>query len=291
MKTKKENNKYIEWILLIILFCGLMYLTANLEFTQNLKPETQTDKILMYIGIFIMVHIVILAHELGHIVTGLVQGFKLELLVVGLLGIKREDRKVKVYLNKNLGFYGGVASTSPMDEVDDLPTKFGRILLAGPIASILFAIICLVACFFVGKPYGIILYAGCITSIGMFLGTTIPSKTGMFFTDRKRYQRLTTPGRDQQTELAMLNIMTHFLKDDSYQNVEKDDIETLISDETPSVNFYGLFYMICWQLEHQGKVDENLKKQYEYASNSIPKNLVKVLNKEIENYRQELSKG
>jgi len=288
MNKKTNYIYYIELGIMVILFFGLIRFSKEFEFAKNLKPDTSEDKILMIIGIIIMVHIVLVVHELGHVITGLVQGFSFQLFVVGLLGIKKEEEKIKVYLNKNIGYYGGVASTLPIEDSKDNLKKYARVILAGPIASVLFAIVCLFAVNYLGKPFGMIAYTGAITSIGIFFATTIPSKSGMFFTDRKRFQRLVTPGKEQEIELAILKILGNYAKDDSYKNIDKKEIETLISDDNPSMKYYGLYNMICWQIEHQGEVEEEIKKEYETVSKEMNKSMVDAFNKEIQKYSEKV---
>ena len=88
-----------------------------------------------------MIFAVLSFHELGHLIAGIIQGFRFELFVVGPLGIKREKGKIKIYLNKNIQYYGGVAATLPIDASPENGKKFANLLLAGPIASILLSII------------------------------------------------------------------------------------------------------------------------------------------------------
>jgi len=290
MNKKKNYNSYIEWGVMAILFLAIMKLTVELDFVKDLKPQTTREDFITIIGIIIIVHIVLFMHELGHLVGGLVQGFKFDLFVVGLLGVKREGQKIKPYLNKNLGYYGGIAGTSPVDDSPENAKKFARVLLAGPIASIVFGIVCLIISFYIGKPLGFIFYVGGITSIGIFIATTIPSKTGMFFTDRKRYQRLVTPGNDQKVELAMLNIIGKFSRDNSFKKINKEEIETLIADDMVFIKYFGLYNMICWQLEHKGEVDQALKTNYNSVSNKVSKNLAEAFNKEIEKFSEEIKK-
>jgi hypothetical protein len=288
MKKESKYTTYLEWTLMIVLLFGILIISKEVGFIENLKPETSTEKYVMIIGIIIMGFIVLAVHELGHLVTGLINGFRFDFYVVGPLGIKRENNKVKIYLNKNLGYYGGVAATSPIDDNKDNPKKFAKVLLAGPIASVVFAIVCFVIAYFAGKPFGIIFYTGAVISIAIFFATTIPSRTGLFFTDRKRYQRLVTPGKDQKVELAMINIMGKFTKDNSYKNIDKDDLNVLVTDELPFVKFYGLFNLICFHLENDGVVDEDISREYENLSKKMSKNLVIAFNKELENYRDKL---
>lgn len=74
----------------------------------------------------------------------------------------------------------------------------------------------------------------------------IPSKAGMFFTDRKRYQRLVNPRKeeDDDLELAILSIIGAFSKDNSYKKVTKTDIKMLISSDLPLFKFHGVFNLI-----------------------------------------------
>jgi len=139
------------------------------------------DKIIEIFGVLMMVLISFGVHELGHLVTGLMQGFKFELFVIGPLGIKRENNRIKIYLNKNLQYYGGIAVTTPINDSPDNGNKFARLILAGPIASLVFAVIC-GAFFLIDKTiFQKIITAGIFISSGIFIATTLPSKTGVFF--------------------------------------------------------------------------------------------------------------
>lgn len=227
-----KNNylKYFGFALATILFFILIKLSNVIEFAKNMKVETQEDKIILIIGVIIIMHFVLLIHELGHVVMGLLQGFRFELLVVGLLGIKREEEKIKIYLNKNFGYYGGLGLTVPKDDSSDNLRKFANVLLAGPIASIVFAVMCFFMVNYLANPYGVIVFTAGLASFGIFLATTIPSRSGMFYTDRKRYQRLMTAGKDQEVELAMLTILGSYVKNHSYKDIKKEVFDVLITD-------------------------------------------------------------
>lgn len=287
MEKNTSYTKYFWWGIIAIVFFGLIKCAVEFEGIENLN--TGAMQFLMIMGIVLMTFLVLAVHELGHLVTGLICGFRFELFIVGPLGVKRENGRINIYLNQNLAYYGGLAATSPIDDDKENAQKFAKVLLAGPIASVLFAIVCFVVAYLVSMPLGIIFYGGAATSIAVFFATTIPSKTGVFFSDRKRYQRLVTPGKDQEVELAILSIMGKFSKDDSYKNIESKDIEILIADDVPFVKYYGLFNLICWQLQHKGAVDEATKEAYETASKKISKSMVGAFDKEIEKYSEKYS--
>ena len=287
---KNKYLKYFGFALAIILFFILIKLSNVIEFAKNTKVETQEDKIILIVGVIIIMHFVLLIHELGHVIMGLLQGFRFELLVVGLLGIKREEEKIKIYLNKNFGYYGGLGLTVPKDDSSDNLRKFANVILAGPIASIVFAVICFFVVNYLANPYGVIVFAAGLASFGIFLATTIPSRSGMFYTDRKRYQRLIKAGKDQEVELAMLTILGSYAKYQSYKDIKKEVFDVVIIDNDSFVKHYGLFNLICWQIEHEGAIEDKVKEEYNEISKKLNKNMVKSYNDEIQKYSDKIQK-
>jgi hypothetical protein len=219
---------------------------------------------------------------------GLLQGFRFELLVIGLLGIRREKEKIKIYLNKNFAYYGGLGLTVPQDDSLDNRQKFANVLLAGPIASIVFAVMCFFTVNYLANPYGVIVFIAGLGSFGIFLATTIPSRSGIFFTDRKRYQRLMTAGKDQNVELAILTILGSYVKNQSYKDIKKEVFDILITENDTFIKHYGLFNLICWQIEHEGRVDDKVKEEYNQISKKLNKNIVKSYNHEIQKFAEKL---
>ena len=110
----------------------------------------------------------------------------------------------------------------------------------------------------------------------------------MFFSDRKRYQRLTTPGKDQEVEVAMLRVMGQYALDNSYKNVSPKDIEIMVMDDMPFVRFFGVFNLICYHLEIHGKADSAVEEKYTEVARLMPSNLVKGMNAEIDRLRAQV---
>lgn len=240
---------------------------------------------LQILPLIISIFFVLSFHELGHLTTGLVQGFRFELFVVGPLGIKRENKKIKIYFNTDPSYYGGIAATMPIDENPDNAKKFARILLAGPLASLLLAIIGLLTFSFVGEPFDFILFSLGAISLGIFFATTLPAKSGLFFSDRKRFQRLIKPGKDQEVELALFRIMGNYSKSESYKNLNIKDIEILIQEDSAFFKFYGLFCMKAYLMENKNDISEEFEKQYSEASNKISKRMLSTFNDELKNLK------
>ncbi|WMN11541.1 M50 family metallopeptidase [Marivirga salinae] len=243
-----------------------------------------TIKIIETFCTIVMVFIVLGVHELGHLITGLKLGFRFELFVVGPLGIKKNHDKIRVYLNKNVAHYGGLAATLPTEDKPDNIKKLAIICLAGPIASIVFAVILAALYLTTEFQFSKVLLVGALASLGIFLVTTIPNKTGMFFTDRKRYERLTKNGPERSVELALLRILGNYAKDNSYVNINEDDIELLISDE--HYKFFGLFTKLTYQFEKEGNYNLDTKEQYDSLSELMPKSMVKAMNMQLVKLRK-----
>lgn len=181
-------------------------------------------------------------HELGHVFMGLATGFRFELFVVFLLGVKRTEHGVKPYLNTNAGYMGGVAATIPTTPGPDNRRKFAWMILAGPLASLLFSLLCLLALLYTSNVLYTFFFVCCPMSFAIFLATTLPKKTGMFFTDRARYQRLMGNGPAARSEESLLNIIAQTTADNSCANVSLSDTDTLKQDTDAITRFWGYYY-------------------------------------------------
>lgn len=177
--TKNILKKYSGILLLLLWVCTQNAYAYNLGvFPKGDKPGALVFFLLTVIGMFTALAV----HELGHVLTGLAQGFRFELFVVGLLGIKRTAKGIKVYLNKNLGMMGGVAATIPVQQRPDNRKKFAYMVLGGPVASLLYGLLSLIL--FIsstsGAARGFWLLTGAV-SLAVLLATTLPRKSGIFF--------------------------------------------------------------------------------------------------------------
>jgi len=241
----------------------------------------------MFTGIFLIALLMLGLHELGHLLTGLAQGFRFAIFVVGPLGVKREEEKIKWYFNTNLGHFGGIAATTPINIDPANAQKFARVIIAGPLTSLLGGIVLVGLSTLLDTPWNIIIFTGGLVSLMLFLATTIPSKTGPFFTDRKRYQRLTRPGKAQQVELATLRIMGQYAQDESYQNVDPADINILLEDEEPFMRYSGWFNKLYQQLEQDIEPPAEDWDSFRKTGKLLSKSMVTAMEKELEKARKQ----
>jgi hypothetical protein len=233
--------------ILTIKVLSILLFTTNAAMAQTVTgifPKGDKPNGLLFFGLTILALFLTLAiHELGHLVAGIIQGFRFELFIVGLLGVKRAGNTIKVFFNKNVGYMGGIAATVPVNHSAKNKRKFAIIMASGPAASFLFSIISflLFSLFSSGAARGFWFVAG-TGSIAVFLATTIPTKSGIFFTDRARFQRLMSNGKVGENEDALLTIIAYSMKENSCKNIPLAKAKLLQSDTEGVMRFWGYYY-------------------------------------------------
>ncbi|PEP52304.1 hypothetical protein CN557_14325 [Bacillus wiedmannii] len=101
------------------------------------KLETMLN-IWALLGIFLAVVII---HELGHVVFGVIGGLTFKFMTVGPITFQKEKGKVRIRENKLWAYFGGVAMLIPPSIVTpNLSKKWAWMTLGGPITSLLFGI-------------------------------------------------------------------------------------------------------------------------------------------------------
>jgi len=101
------------------------------------KLETMLN-IWALLGIFLAVVII---HELGHVVFGVIGGLTFKFMTVGPITVQKERGKVRIRENKLWAYFGGVAMLIPPSIVTpNLSKKWAWMTLGGPITSLLFGI-------------------------------------------------------------------------------------------------------------------------------------------------------
>lgn len=271
----KFNKKIlIDSVLGFTLGGGMLYLVYvsinKATLLKFLPDDSLLQNVIFFTSIVFAPFSAIILHELGHLLAGIFQGFQLELYVVGFLGIKRDDDKIKIFFNTNIQHFGGVASTSPKKILTDeeLIRNYRIIFISGPILSLIFGLISFLLLYYsnsILNPFWGLLS---ITSFGIFLVTTIPNKSGMFFTDRKRYQRLNDKGETGKIELAFLQVVNQALLENNCKNLPLERINVLKTDNDKIVQFWGHYF------------------EYQHYKDNGNTTGVDIIKRTLENYKQ-----
>ncbi|MCL2051196.1 MAG: hypothetical protein FWG91_05655 [Lachnospiraceae bacterium] len=214
--------------------------------------ENFTDIIIFILIALLSYWISAIVHELGHIVIGLAHGWKLFILVVGFVGIKRKDEKLALYFEKNPVMWGGAGGTFPIKEDKNNIKIWSKILLGGPIASITMGIIFIAISVFHFHIVWLLLGA---MPIGMGIACLLPLKTGITYTDGKRWLRLRNGGQGQAEEAAIFKMTEIGLLGKDKSLLQKEAFEALLNAKLPALRYYGYYYL--YQYYAANNDDEN----------------------------------
>lgn len=234
---------------------------------------------LFFVLTILALFLVLTIHELGHLAAGIIQGFRFQLFIVGLLGVKRAGNTIKVSFNKNIGYMGGIATTLPIGYNEKNKRKFAIIMASGPAASLLFSLIAflLFSISSSGAARGFWFVAGS-GSIAVFLATTLPSKSGIFFSDRARFQRLMSKGKAGENEEALLTIIAHSVQENSCKNIPLSKTRLLQTDNEGVMRFWGYYYEYCHFKDNAMQSEtETARRNLVSIKDTIPSHLWKSL--------------
>jgi hypothetical protein len=275
---KKNIISGLLGALLSIGVFGLAYFFLDQSYIDKFLPRNKIEAIIYFPILIIAPLSALIIHELGHLLTGLALGQKLKLFVVAFFGLKDEDGKTKIFFNKNISYFGGIAATAPKTENDINPNTFSKILIAGPIFSFLYFIICLIIFFQFDSSFNSFFALAALTSFGLFLATTLPEKSGIMFTDRKRFQRLKSKGLTQEVEIAMYELISKSIIDNSFKNIDIEKTAILEKDDDLTTKFWAAYIKFMFYKENGLTEQESeVLQQLLTFKNDFPQSIWKTL--------------
>ena len=199
--------------------------------------------IILFVSVIVCYLVSAMIHEMGHVVCGLFHHWKLYMLVVGPIKFYREsmDSKLKIGIEKNRILWAGVGGTLPQKESDENVKVWGKILLAGPLTSILFGILMLPVVIIIKNVIVLML---CLMPIAMGVMCIIPMKmkTGILYNDGTRYKRLCSDGQEGAEERALFKLIEVTLFGGHDVIYPTELVEPLLASADPDFQYYGFFY-------------------------------------------------
>lgn len=252
----------------------LAYYFLDQTHIDKFLPRNKIEAIIYFPMLIIAPLFAILIHELGHLLTGLALGQNLKLFVVAFFGLRDENGKKRIFFNKNIAYFGGIAATAPKTEKDVNPNTFSKILIAGPIFSFLYFIICLIIFFQLDSSFNSFFALSALTSFGLFLATTLPEKSGIMFTDRKRFQRLNSKGITQEAEIAMYELISKSIIDNSFKNIDIEKTAKLDKDNDTTIQFWSSYLKYMYYKENgQSEQKSEILQKLTLFKPEIPKSI------------------
>jgi len=231
--------------------------------------------ILQLLGLAIISYLLSTAvHEWGHVIAGLAQRWKLVLICVGPLKLYRNtpNDKVRFGIEKNPLYWCGIGGTLPAKKEDVKIEKYSKILLGGPLASIILGIVSGLTLIWY-RPLFLVFLAP--VSIGMGIACLIPGvKTGILYNDGTRYMRIRRGGSTREEEQALLEatVLKTYDEDASYSEA---GIKAMTASKDDEFKYLGHYYAY---LNARSREDnEGMAKELDYMENlkhNIPKSII-----------------
>lgn len=182
MKIPKILDKILTVIGYALTILPYLFLGAYAADTATgYFPEENTGGELIIMGLiiliavlFLYVHIII--HEGGHLICGLLSGWKYSSFRVGNLTLVKQDDKIKCKKTTVAGTGGQCLMTPPECEPEKCP--FFLYLLGGGLLNIITGGIALLIAFYVNSTVATILTVFAVMGIGLGVSNLFPAKMG-----------------------------------------------------------------------------------------------------------------
>ena len=261
----------------ILIFC-LAYLLLNQSQIDKFLPRTKMEGLIYFPVIIIAPIFTIAIHELGHMITGIALGQKFKLFIVAFLGIVEDKGKIKLFFFIYLAYFGGIVVVVPKS-VDKINYRiFAKTLISGPITSLVYGIVCLLIFIEFDTMFNSFFGLSSLTSLGLFLATTIPEKSGIMYTDRKRYQRLNKEGVTRDAEIALYQVITQSVIENSFKNIELSKSDIIEKDEEVEMKFWAEYIRYLYYKDNDNStVAEAIKNRLLNYKQLIPNTVWKSL--------------
>lgn len=220
--------------------------------------------------------IVVTIHELGHILTGLFHGFKFCIFVIGPIGLKRNEQdKVIFYLEKNPALWGGLGGVLPKVEDSGNVKAFSRVLIAGPLFTLVFGGVSLYLFFLMDRPFLLLLGA---MSVAISIATLIPSRSGAFYSDGGRWLRIVRNTKARVVEAALFNLVQSAVVHQSYAHINIADTQTLIDYDDHREQYIGHLYAMNFYKDHgYNEKEEQHRLELKNLEPKVPKSFIKLM--------------
>ena len=216
-------------------------------------------------------------HELGHVMVGIANGWKLILLTVGPLKIYRNDvhDKVKVGFEKNIMNWFGIGATVPVGQDSDNLDIFADILIGGPVFSMVTGILLLTGAVCARNLF-LLMFGLVSLAIGLVNAIPLPFRTGFFYNDGKRFKRIKEGGTSAREESEIMNIVEKGVIDGEKAIFHENECTSLITSEDPIYRYYGYYMLYHSAMKYDTQLAGNYFRLAEELGKEIPSSVIKM---------------
>lgn len=214
-QTLKTISKNLKQLIVFALFglagLGIGAFLRRLDVNPGPVPAFSLPQIILMAAIALF--LVLLSHELGHLLAGKLAGMRPFLLIIGPLKVFATQNGLQIGLNRNLSLAGGLAACLPQT-TDHLKRQLLIMATGGPLASLLggllgIGLFLLLPSGFLLKYFGLVFG---VMAMAIFIVTSIPGKTSGFQTDGGQILSLLRGGADVEQRALLVILQAESLK-------------------------------------------------------------------------------
>lgn len=231
-------------------------------------------------SILLILFIIILVHELGHLIAGFAVGLKFLMISVGPFKIQKTGESIRPGINRHLNASGGLTLMIP-EHNDPDKSKMFWFIAAGPLANFILGIITLSIVVMLsddqtGQTMNYILYLLFTTGfISIILGlvSIIPSESHAFESDGRQILDMYRGGEKAISKQQLTILSVSILNGTRPREIDKSLLQAVLSrldSQSPvqaaSARFIEAYHLLdCGKYEDAERVldslIENLEKQ------------------------------
>lgn len=237
MKSKNFESvtKILKQIAVMALFAlfGLGVGAFLGRLTTSTGPVPALSIPLLVLLSLAAIYLVLLTHELGHLLAGKLAGMRPFLLITGPLKVFATQNGLQIGLNRSLALAGGLAACLPQT-TDNLKRQLLAMAAGGPLTSLAGGVFGLLA-FFLLPPDSYWKYTGAIfgvTALATFVVTSIPGKTAGFQTDGGQILSLLRGGADVEQRALLVILQAESLQGTRPRDWSSDILRRLLEVRT-----------------------------------------------------------
>jgi hypothetical protein len=209
------------------------------------------------LAIPVLILIVLGTHEIGHVLSGLSQGMRFLMLIVGPFGWYTSASGVRFEWNTNLALMGGLAASLPTKEGASLRQQLLVLIAGGPAASLLLAIVAIVIASVSDPRFAAYCIFVAATSLGVLLVTLIPVRVGGFLSDGLQFIDVLKGGSAAIDRGTLLHIFAQSLGGIRPRDWDSSAVEKLanLDCDEPLLRACGLMYLLAQAMDSRHDAD------------------------------------
>lgn len=216
-------------------------------------------------------------HELGHVLVGIVNGWRFMLFTVGPLKIYRptSEEKMTISFEKNVMNWFGVGAVVPKGKSNDNLDIWAKVLIGGPAASLAAAVLLLVSAM-IFRSFFMLMFGLVSLAIGLVNYIPLPFRTGFFYNDGKRFKRIKSGGTAAEEEREIMNIIEKSVVYGEDAVVAEDECIALIKSEDPIYRYYGYYVLYYSAKDHDKTLAGKYRASAETLTDEVPRTVTKM---------------